>query len=173
MNSDTFYRAPGDWVRAIIGYIEQRLGLVIKSSYYRQASALKGPLVSYHIGELETLNHTANDGRKLHEIELRLFVEIPLSVPCFDEEAADLSARITRELVNFSPSNNDNDDTMQLLTNEPSRFVPDDGVFARVIMLRQRIFMGPTDLTEGRVVGARGYAGSHEQPDIIVRKDGN
>ncbi|MFA0102642.1 hypothetical protein AB4359_20180, partial [Vibrio splendidus] len=83
----------------VVNHLEQRLALKIDTVYRRQAVELANTTISYHIGEAEPVNKYANDGRHLHDIELRFLVEVPISIDGFDLEALDASTRVERELL--------------------------------------------------------------------------
>ena len=70
MNSNSFFRAPSEWVKKVVETLEQRLSLKIGTAYRRESKEPAHTLITYQVGESEPVNHTGNDGRKLHEIEL-------------------------------------------------------------------------------------------------------
>lgn len=143
MNSNSFFRAPSEWVRHVITVLEARLNLSIESSYHRESSEPTGTTICYHVGESSQLNHTANDGRKLHEIELNFLVYVPLAVPDFDLEALDASTRLERELLHENWGQSENTGESRLVSNLPRKFDPGLGVFLRTVTMKQRIYMGP------------------------------
>lgn len=154
MSSNTFFRAPSDWVRHVITTLETRLKLSIESTYQREATEPTGTVICYHIGESEVINHTGNDGRKLHEIELRFLVYVPLAVADFDLEALDASTRLERELLNELWGCGENVEETRLVSNQPRKFNPAHGVFLRTVTMKQRIYMGPVSNDYLMLVGS-------------------
>lgn len=72
-------------------------------------------------------------------------VEVPTSVHEFDLEALDASCRIERELCNQFFGDGFNHEDAELVSNLPSKFAPELGVFARTITMRQQIYLGPLE----------------------------
>lgn len=144
MNSDTHFRVPSEWVKHVISSLEQSLSISIQNAYRRSPVELSETTISYQVGESEPMNHTGNDGRKLHDIELRFLVEVPTSTD-FDLEALDASTRLERELLNQRFGCFDDTEETRLVSNVPRKFDPTLGVLMRVVTLKQRIYMGPVD----------------------------
>lgn len=167
MSSNSFFRVPSEWVMLVVGTLEQRLGIKIGSAYRREAKEPAHTLITYQVGESEPVNHSGNDGRKLHEIELRFLVEVPTAVRDFDLEALDASTRLERELLNERfGCFNDVDDT-RLISNIPRKFDPDNGVFLRVVTIKQRIYMGPVGEEWLQIVGSSHHdVGVDETPQV-------
>ncbi|WP_339366661.1 hypothetical protein [Vibrio splendidus] len=145
MNSNTFFRSPREWVLVVVNHLEQRLALKVDTVYRRQAVELANTTISYHIGEAEPVNEYANDGRHLHDIELRFLVEVPISMDGFDLEALDASTRVERELLHERFGAPSDLDCAMVVSNLPSKFDPQNGVFARTVTMKQRIRLGPVE----------------------------
>ncbi|MEC6881471.1 hypothetical protein [Photobacterium piscicola] len=156
MSSNSFFRAPSEWVMTVIEQLEQRLQLgKIETAYQREETEPSAPIVRYQCGECQSINHTNNDGRKIHEIELRFLVEVPIAQANFDVVALDLSSRIERELFNERFGCVDDMEEARLISNLPRRFNPDNGVFLRVVTIKQRIFMGPIEHDWHEIIGTQ------------------
>ncbi|MFM2477372.1 hypothetical protein [Celerinatantimonas sp. MCCC 1A17872] len=171
MSSDTFFRSPSEFVQVVLDTLNTQLGLTIHSTYRREATQLDAPLVSYLIGEIETLNEMSNDGRKQHHLELRFLVEVPTSLPTFDLEALDLSSRLQRELLlqRFGCSEDVKDS--RLVSNLPSQFDPHHGVLARTVTMRQTVLIGPIEEDWLLLEEVDGYVGNASEPSIVIRAD--
>ncbi|MGF1684819.1 hypothetical protein [Photobacterium minamisatsumaniensis] len=167
MSSNLFFRAPSEWVKLVVSTLEKRLNINIDTAYRREAKEPIHTLITYQVGESEPVNHAGNDGRKLHEIELRFLVEVPTAVGDFDLEALDASTRLERELLNERfGCFNDVEDT-RLISNLPRKFDPDNGVLLRVVTIKQRIYMGPVGEDWHQIVGNSHYdAGVDETPKV-------
>ena len=163
MSSNEFFRAPSEWVRHVIKALENRLSISIESAYKREATEPTATQFCYQVGESEELNHTGNDGRKLHEIELRFLVYVPLSVPEFDLEALDASTRLARELQSEYWGLGQNTEETRLVSNLPRQFNPDLGVFLRTVTMKQRIYMGPSDEGDQMLTGDSLYVVGADQ----------
>ncbi|CAG9001775.1 MAG: hypothetical protein CENE_03802 [Candidatus Celerinatantimonas neptuna] len=172
MSSNTYFRAPSEFVQVVIESLEQSLKLSIGSSYRRVSVDMNEPMVSYLIGEIETKNETSNDGRKQHEIELRFLVEVPTSIEYFDLEAMDLSTRLQRELMLQSFGCSADLNESRLISNLPSRFDPDHGVLGRTVTMKQVLMMGPIEEDWLEIEGADGYVDGANKPDTVIRADG-
>ncbi|UIP28888.1 hypothetical protein [Photobacterium sp. TLY01] len=165
MNSDTFFRVPSEWVKHVISSLEQSLSISIQNAYRRSPVELSETTISYQVGESEPVNHTGNDGRKLHDIELRFLVEVPTSTD-FDLEALDASTRLERELLNQRFGCFDDTEESRLVSNVPRKFDPTLGVFMRVVTLKQRIYMGPVDHFDLEFCGSDLNAAFGESPAV-------
>lgn len=65
MSSETFFRAPREWVEKVIAALEQALNVEeIGSTYVRSPKSLSDTRFSYLVGEVEPVNEYSNDGRK-------------------------------------------------------------------------------------------------------------
>ncbi len=156
MSTSSYFRAPSEWVMRVIEQLEQRLQLgKIETAYQREVCEPQGPVVRYQCGDCQSINHTSNDGRKVHEVELRLLVEVPIALVNFDMAALDLSSRIERELFNERFGCVDDVEETRLISNLPRRFNPENGVFLRVVTIKQRIFMGPIDDNAVEIIGIK------------------
>ena len=172
MNSNTFFRSPREWVLLVVHHLEQRLALNIETVYRRQAVQLDTTTVSYHIGEADPVNEYANDGRHLHEIELRFLVEVPLSMPDFDLEALDASTRLERELSLQHFGVCSDLDGATVVANLPSKFDPKNGVFARTVTMRQRIRLGPVEESWHYIEGGAAHAHPADETCECLREEG-
>ena len=144
-NSTTCFRKLSDWVTYVIESLEQRLNIEIDSAYVREAKEPKETYFAYQVGDSNVLNQHGNDGRKLHEVEIRFLVYVPLAVPSFDLEALDASTRIEREFVDEFLGIGQNSEETRLISNTPRKFDPKNGVFLRTVVIQQRIYMGELD----------------------------
>lgn len=144
-NSITYFRKPSDWVQHVVSLLEQRLSIELGSAYVREAKEPKHTYFHYQVGESNVLNQRGNDGRKLHEVELRFLVYVPLAVPNFDLEALDASTRIEREFVDEFLEIGQQAEETRLLSNQPRKFDPKMGVFLRTVTIQQRIYMGEVE----------------------------
>lgn len=153
MSSETFFRSPREWVEKVIAHLEQALKIEIKSTYTRSPDELTSTTISYLVGEAEPVRSYSNDGRHIHDIELRFLIEVPTSMADFDLEALDASTRIDRELLNEFFGESDDCEEAIPVSNNPSRFQPELGVFARTVTMKQRIRMGPIDEEYAVLVG--------------------
>ncbi|ASG01544.1 hypothetical protein [Vibrio anguillarum] len=154
MSSETFFRSPREWVEKVIAHLEQALNIEIKSTYTRSPDELTSTKISYLVGEAEPVRSYSNDGRHIHDIELRFLIEVPTSMADFDLEALDASTRIDRELLNEFFGESDDCEEAIPVSNNPSRFQPELGVFARTVTMKQRIRMGPVNEVYGEIGGA-------------------
>lgn len=145
MNSEPYFRSPREWVKKVVEHLELKLGITIESTYKRVATELPDTQISYLVGEIEPSNSHSNDGRPKHTIELRFLIEVPTSIEDFDLEAADASTRVERELTNEYFGVDSDLESADLISNLPSRFSPELGVFARTVTLKQTIRMGPIE----------------------------
>ncbi len=143
MNLDC-YKAPSEYVKAVILELESRLNLKIESAFKRESEEILFAFICYHTGEVESKGY-ANDGRKQHEIELRFLVYVPLSSEDFELEALDLSCRIERELLDETFDNGSINNISKLISNTPRKFSPEAGFFLRVVVIKQVIRMGPLE----------------------------
>lgn len=148
MSSETFFRAPREWVEKVIEALEQSLNVKeIGSTYVRSPQALCDTRISYLVGEVEPVNEYSNDGRKSHDIELRFLIEVPTNRNGFDLEALDASTRLERELLKQRFGVYEDVEDAEIVSNLPSRFNPQDGVYSRTVTMRQRVKMGPVEET--------------------------
>ncbi|MFV0449796.1 MAG: hypothetical protein ACK5MF_15290 [Vibrio sp.] len=139
------FRSPSEWVLYVVGQLKQRLNIELDSAYVREGKEPKQTYFAYQVGDSGVLNQRGNDGRKLHEIELRFLVYVPLAVPNFDLEALDASTRIEREFVDEFLGIGNNAEETRLVSNQPRKFDPKMGVFLRTVVVQQRIYMGEVD----------------------------
>lgn len=139
------FRKPSDWVQYVVDCLKSRLNIELDSAYVREAKEPKQTYFAYQVGDSNVLNQRANDGRKLHEVELRFLVYVPLAVPNFDLEALDASTRIEREFVDEFLGIGNNAEETRLVSNQPRKFDPKMGVFLRTVVIQQRIYMGEVD----------------------------
>ncbi|WP_417536391.1 hypothetical protein [Methylophaga sp.] len=139
------FRQPSDWVRYVVDTLKERLNIELDSAYVREAKEPKHTYFAYQVGDSNVLNQRANDGRKLHEVELRFLVYVPLAVPNFDLEALDASTRIEREFVDEFLGIGNNAEETRLVSNQPRKFDPKMGVFLRTVVVQQRIYMGKVE----------------------------
>lgn len=144
-SSNAFFRKPSDWVQHVVSVLEQRLNIELESAYVREAKEPKHTYFCYQVGDSNVLNQRGNDGRKLHEVELRFLVYVPLAVPNFDLEALDASTRIEREFVDEFLEIGQQAEETRLLSNQPRKFDPKMGVFLRTVTIQQRIYMGEVE----------------------------
>ncbi len=173
MNSDTFFRSPREWVLLVVSHLENRLKLKVETIYRRQAAELTNTTISYHVGEAEPVNDYANDGRHVHEIELRFLVEVPLSIDAFDLEALDASTRLERELLNQRFGVCDDLEDALLVSNLPSKFDPKNGVFARTVTMKQRIRLGPIEQSWHQIDGSCNHASKADKTCDLVGAEGS
>ncbi|WP_235284677.1 hypothetical protein ABF162_08290 [Vibrio coralliilyticus] len=145
MSSEQYYRKPREWVNVVVKHLEAKMGIKIGSIYKRSAEELTEVTFTYQVGESEPFNHLSHEERAQHRIELRIMVEVPTSVHEFDLEALDASCRIERELCNQFFGDGFNHEDAELVSNLPSKFVPELGVFARTVTMRQQIYLGPLE----------------------------
>ncbi|MBU2897688.1 hypothetical protein [Vibrio hepatarius] len=145
MSSEPYYRKPREWVKIVIKHLEHKMGIKIESIYKRVANELTDVTFTYQVGESDPFNHLSNEERSQHRIELRIMIEVPTSVDEFDLEALDASCRIEREICNQFFSDDFNHEDAELVSNLPSKFAPELGVFARTITMRQQIYVGPLE----------------------------
>lgn len=136
---------PSDWVQYVVNCLKQRLNIELDSAYVREAKEPKQTYFAYQVGDSNVLNQRGNDGRKLHEVELRFLVYVPLAVPNFDLEALDASTRIEREFVDEFLGVGQNAEETRLVSNQPRKFDPKMGVFLRTVVIQQRIYMGKVE----------------------------
>ncbi|PMJ90292.1 hypothetical protein [Vibrio sp. 10N.261.55.A7] len=158
MSSEQYFRSPREWVKKVVEHLEQALSIRIKTSYQRCAKELTSTQISYLVGEVEPVNSFSNDGRAKHNIELRFLVEVPTSINEFDLEALDASTRVERELSNEFFNVGDDLEESVLVSNLPSRFNPELGVFARTVTFKQTIRMGPIAETAIELAGVESDA---------------
>ncbi|HFQ4959205.1 TPA: hypothetical protein ACGUPM_002658 [Vibrio vulnificus] len=144
-------------------HLEGRLSLTVATVYQREATQLSETTISYQVGEVEPVSGYANDGRHLHDIELRFLVEVPTSLEGFDLIALDASTRIQRELLDQSFGSEQDVEPVVVVSNMPSRFDPSVGVFARTVTVRQRIRLGPLENDWHEIVGTCDHAGTANQ----------
>jgi len=163
VNSNRFFHSPREWVLLVVSHLEKRLSIKIETVYRRQAIELANTTISYHIGEAEPVNEYANDGRHLHEIELRFLVEVPLSMDGFDLEALDASTRLERELLNERFGVSSDLEGALVVSNLPSKFDPQNGVFARTVTMKQRIRLGPVEQSWHCIEGSRHHASQTDE----------
>ncbi|ELE8119492.1 hypothetical protein RB980_002099 [Vibrio fluvialis] len=147
MSSETFFRAPREWVAKVIEHLEQALSIEIGSTYVRSPRPLEDTRISYVVGEVEPINEYSNDGRKAHDIELRFLIEVPTNRSGFDLEALDASTRLERELLKQRFGAYEDVEDAEIVSNLPSRFDPQMGVLTRTLTMRQRVRMGPVEET--------------------------
>ena len=171
MNSNRFFRSPREWVLLVVSHLEHRLSIKIQTVYRRQAIELTNTTISYHIGEAEPVNEYANDGRHLHEIELRFLVEVPLSMDGFDLEALDASTRLERELQSERFGVSSDLEGAMVVSNLPSKFDPKNGVFARTITMKQRIRLGPVEQSWHYIDGGCNHASQADKTCECLRKE--
>lgn len=139
------FRSPSEWVLYVVEQLKQRLNIELDSAYVREAKEPKRTYFAYQVGDSGVLNQRGNDGRKLHEIELRFLVYVPLAVPNFDLEALDAATRIEREFVDEFLGIGNNAEETRLVSNQPRKFDPKMGVFLRTVVVQQRIYMGKVE----------------------------
>lgn len=173
MNSNTFFRSPREWVLLVVNHLEQRLTLKVDTVYRRQAVELAHTTISYHIGEAEPVNEYANDGRHLHDIELRFLVEVPISMDGFDLEALDASTRVERELLNQQFGASSDLDGAVVVSNLPSKFDPKNGVLARTVTMKQRIRLGPVEDSWHYIDGGSHHANQADETCERIREEGS
>ncbi len=147
MSSETYFRAPREWVAKVIEHLEQALNIEIGSTYVRSQHPLDNTKISYVVGEVEPVNEYSNDGRKSHDIELRFLIEVPTNRNGFDLEALDASTRLERELLKQRFGVYEDVEDVEIVSNLPSRFDPKMGVLSRTLTMRQRVRMGPVEET--------------------------
>lgn len=147
------FRKPSDWVTYVVESLKQRLGVELESAYVRESKEPRQTYFAYQVGDSNVINQRGSDGRKLHEIELRFMVYVPLAVPNFDLEALDASTRIEREFVDELLGIGQNAEETRLVSNTPRRFDPKNGVFLRTVVIVQRIYMGDVDDETMMLVG--------------------
>ncbi len=154
MSSETFFRAPHEWVEKVIEILESALNVEeIGSTYVRSPKPLSDTRFSYLIGEVDPVNEYSNDGRKSHDIELRFLIEVPTNINDFDLEALDASTRLERELLKQRFGAYEDVEDVEILSNLPNRFNPQDGVYSRAVTMRQRVRMGPVEETYLEIEG--------------------
>lgn len=159
MNSTTFFRAPSEWVLMVLKRLELQLGIgEIETAYQRESLEITAPTIRYQCGECQSVNHTSNDGRKIHDIELRFLIEVPTIQANFDMVALDLSCRVERELFSQFFDSAHNLEENRLISNLPRRFNPETGVFMRVVTIKQQIYMGPLEDHWHEIIGTQDYA---------------
>lgn len=144
-NSNAYFRKPSDWVQYVVDSLKERLSIELDSAYVRETKEPKQTYFAYQVGDSNVLNQRGNDGRKLHEVELRFLVYVPLAVPNFDLEALDASTRLEREFVDEFLGIGQNAEETRLVSNTPRKFDPKNGVFLRTVVVQQRIYMGEVD----------------------------
>ncbi|MFL7864916.1 hypothetical protein [Vibrio cincinnatiensis] len=147
MSSETYFRAPREWVAKVVEHLEQALNIEIGSTYVRSQHSLDNTKISYVVGEVEPVNEYSNDGRKSHDIELRFLIEVPTNRNGFDLEALDASTRLERELLKQRFGAYEDVEDVEIVSNLPSRFDPKMGVLSRTLTMRQRVRMGPVEET--------------------------
>ena len=145
MSSETYFRAPREWVAKVVEHLEQALNIDIGSTYVRSQHPLDNTKISYVVGEGEPVNEYSNDGRKSHDIELRFLIEVPTNRNGFDLEALDASTRLERELLKQRFGSYEDVEDVEIVSNLPSRFDPKMGVLSRTLTMRQRVKMGPVE----------------------------
>ncbi|NOH85532.1 hypothetical protein F0249_17185 [Vibrio sp. 03-59-1] len=149
MNSKTFYHSPREWVTAVKDHLERKMNIEIGSIYKRKPVEISEVTFSYQVGESDPYNSLSNEERSQHNIELRFMIEVPTSIDGFDLEALDASCRLEREICNQYFGDAFNQEDAQLVSNLPSKFDPEHGVFARVVTMRQQIYVGPLEQEYG------------------------
>ncbi|CED71549.1 putative uncharacterized phage protein [Aliivibrio wodanis] len=145
MNSKMFYHSPREWVTTVKDHLESKMNINIGSIYKRKAIEISEVTFSYQVGESDPYNSLSNEERSQHNIELRFMIEVPTSINEFDLEALDASCRLEREICNQFFGDAFNQEEAELVSNLPSKFDPENGIFARVVTMRQQIYVGPLD----------------------------
>ncbi|GEM77185.1 hypothetical protein VSA01S_32970 [Vibrio sagamiensis NBRC 104589] len=91
----------------------------------------------------------------------------------FDLEALDASTRLERELLNERFGVSSDLEGIIVVSNLPSKFDPQNGVFARTVTMKQRIRLGPVEQSWQCIEGSANHASQTDETCECVGKEGS